>query len=230
MDGDRPITRAEDDRLGFSPVAEHLAQVIVDQAAKDGLVFGIEGKWGSGKSTLVNLTIDTLKRHSSAAPEVIEFSPWLVGARDDLLHHLFDELATAASRIDPIEVEADDEPPTWRDRLTKRFRSGSHYKLRRRERLKKQLGKKLKAFGSIAGGLSKLVKASGSVGVPYTEATSAASTISDFRLVSEVEENKPFAASPAPSSAPSDYFPGASSSLLMTWIGLSRARPAKCCV
>jgi len=131
MDADRPIRRHEEDRLGFSPVAEHLARVIVDQSAKDGLVFGIEGKWGSGKSTLVNLTIDTLKRLTTNPPEIIEFSPWLVGVRDDLLHHLFDELATAASRIEPIDVTGENQPQTWRDQLAKWFGSDRHRRLRR---------------------------------------------------------------------------------------------------
>src|SRR5216683_7778819 len=107
MDSDRPANRREEDRLGFAPVADHLAQVIIDQAAKDGLVFGIEGKWGSGKSTLVNFTIDALRLHVATPPEIIEFSPWLVGDRDALLQHLFGELAAAASRIDPIEINTD---------------------------------------------------------------------------------------------------------------------------
>ena len=47
MDADRPIKIAAEDRLGFAPVARHLAQVILDQSARDGLVFGIEGEWGS---------------------------------------------------------------------------------------------------------------------------------------------------------------------------------------
>lgn len=79
MDGDRPITRRDDDRLGFAPVAAQLARTIVDQSASQGLVFGIEGKWGSGKTTLINLTIEALKAHGDAAPEIIAFSPWLVG-------------------------------------------------------------------------------------------------------------------------------------------------------
>jgi predicted KAP-like P-loop ATPase len=173
MDGDRPIRRKEEDRLGFSPVAEHLAKVIADQSAQDGLVFGIEGKWGSGKSTLVNLTIDALKRHTKPSPEIIEFSPWLVGARDDLIHNLFDELATAASRIDPTDTAIDNEPRGWRHRFVSTVWGDSHSRLRLKERMKKLLGKRLTAFGSLAGGASKLAKAAGSVGVPFAAPASA---------------------------------------------------------
>ena len=104
MDGDRPITRREDDRLGFASVAEHLARAILGLPASQGFVFGIEGKWGSGKSTLINLTVEALKVHGDAAPEVIAFSPWLVGDRDELLRSLFDELAAAAVNIDPVDT------------------------------------------------------------------------------------------------------------------------------
>lgn len=101
MDGDKPITRREGDQLGFASVAEHLASSIVGLPAAEGFVFGIEGRWGSGKSTLINLTMEALKTHGGAAPEVITFSPWLVGDRDELLRSLFSELASlvAARRL-----------------------------------------------------------------------------------------------------------------------------------
>ena len=172
MDADRPISIADDDRLGFAPVAEHLAGIILDQSAKDGMVFGIEGKWGSGKSTLINLTMASL-RQAAQAPEIIEFSPWLVGSRDDLLAHLFDELATAAAKIDPVEPALNGPPQTWREWVLKRVFGDDHLRLRRKERLKKKLGEKLKAFGALAGGLSKAIKASAVFGVPYTESASA---------------------------------------------------------
>ncbi len=172
MNPDRPIKTAAEDRLGFAPVARHVARVILDQSAKDGLVFGIEGKWGSGKSTIINLIINFL-REASSAPEIIEYSPWLVGSRDDLLTHLFDELAAAAGKIDPVELTDNPPPRTWREQIVRRFLGDAHYRLKRREQLKKQLGSKLKAFGAVAGGLSKLIKSSAALGVPYTEATSA---------------------------------------------------------
>ena len=107
IDGDRPISKAEDDRLGFAPVARHLATAILNQPAASGLVFGIEGRWGSGKSTLINLTTEALKQSGATAPEVVEFSPWLVGDRDGLLQALFNDLVSAAIKIDPIALPED---------------------------------------------------------------------------------------------------------------------------
>ena len=48
MDADRSVIWGHD-RLGFAPIADHLARVISDTSAKDGLVLGIEGSWGCGK-------------------------------------------------------------------------------------------------------------------------------------------------------------------------------------
>lgn len=168
MDADRPVKTIADDRLGFAPVAQHLARVILDQSAKDGLVFGIEGKWGAGKSTLINLAIGAL-RDATPPPEIIEYSPWLVGSRDDLLTHLFDELAAAAVKIDPVNSEEIATPVNWRERITMFWRGDDYCRLKRKERLKQQLGNKLRAFGAIAGGLSKLFKSSAALGVPYME-------------------------------------------------------------
>lgn len=74
MDADRPIKRVKDDRLGFAPIAKQLAQSILDHGAKDGLVFGVEGRWGSGRSTLINLTIASLSNATSVNGQPISFA------------------------------------------------------------------------------------------------------------------------------------------------------------
>lgn len=112
MDGDKPVTRPEDDRLGFAPVAQHLADAIVGLPAAAGFVFGVEGRWGSGKSTLISLTKTALQSRGADAPETIDFSPWLVGNREDLLRSMFAELANAAVKIDPIEQQLACDPPS----------------------------------------------------------------------------------------------------------------------
>jgi hypothetical protein len=59
---------------------------------------------GAPANQRINLTIEALRERGDNAPEIITFSPWLVGDRDDLLRSLFDELVTAAVRIDPIDT------------------------------------------------------------------------------------------------------------------------------
>jgi hypothetical protein len=173
MDADRPITSRQHDRLGFAPVADRLAQTIADQSARNGMVFAIEGRWGSGKSTLINLTMEAL-HHLPTRPEVISFSPWLIGDRDTLLQSLFDELATAAAAIDPIASALDpSQLPRWQS-FKKRFQRDAHWRNRQTQRIKQRIGRQLKAFGAFAGGVGKLAKAGTTLGVPGAAAVDRA--------------------------------------------------------
>ncbi len=103
MNSDRAIESEKDDRLGFGELAEKLAEVINGKSARDGFVIGIEGKWGSGKSSLINLTRNALENLKSDRPEIVFFAPWLIGNREGLLTQLLGELARAAEQIDSVE-------------------------------------------------------------------------------------------------------------------------------
>lgn len=95
---DRPIFHQPQDRLGFGEMATHLAQAFLYNDLSDGFVVGVEGKWGSGKSSLANLAMDRL-RQGDGQVGVVEFQPWLVGERDDLLRELFHLLASEVERL-----------------------------------------------------------------------------------------------------------------------------------
>lgn len=99
--GDRPIKESDPDRLGFRPVAKRLARALTADETADGLVVGIEGRWGSGKSSLLNLLTAEI---SAARPEarVIDYRPWLVSDRDGMLASLFDVLALS---VEATQVE-----------------------------------------------------------------------------------------------------------------------------
>ena len=89
LNDDAPITEPGQDRLGFGELARHLA----DALRSGGLVVGIEGKWGSGKSSLANLALKALETESQEPrPRIVRFSPWIVGNRNELLRQLFSEL------------------------------------------------------------------------------------------------------------------------------------------
>lgn len=88
MNNDTPISRLSDDKLGFGGIARHLADVFLRNDLSDGVVVGIEGAWGSGKSSLANLALDILKSEESPLP-IVRFSPWIVGSRSELVRELF---------------------------------------------------------------------------------------------------------------------------------------------
>lgn len=97
--GDRPIGAPRDDRFGLAAVAERIARAIREQSAGNALVLGIEGAWGSGKSSLVALIADLLKGGEGEPVAIVDFAPWLVGDRDQLLVSLFEELSRSIDLI-----------------------------------------------------------------------------------------------------------------------------------
>jgi len=107
--GDRALGFGDEDRLGFRGVAKRIATSLVDRATDDGLVIGIEGAWGSGKSSLLFLIGDELaKLPEDRRPTLIDFRPWLIGNRDALITSLFAELS---NQLDQVASKAGDATP-----------------------------------------------------------------------------------------------------------------------
>lgn len=97
--GDRPVETADNDRFGLAAIAERIANAIREQSAGHGLVLGIEGAWGSGKSSLVALVKQRLSKPDDGDVAIVDFAPWLVGDRDQLLVTLFEELSRSIDAI-----------------------------------------------------------------------------------------------------------------------------------
>ena len=91
LNNDAPIAEPGQDRLGFGELARHLTGAL----RAGGLVVGIEGEWGSGKSSLANLALKALETESQEpSPRIVRFSPWIIGNRNELLRQLFSELGS----------------------------------------------------------------------------------------------------------------------------------------
>lgn len=98
--GDRALSDGDTDKLGFRDVARRIAKALVDRASEDGLVVGVEGAWGSGKSSLLFLIGEELEGlQKERRPTTINFRPWLVGNRDALITSLFGELSNQLERV-----------------------------------------------------------------------------------------------------------------------------------
>src|ERR1700748_334066 len=92
--GDRALIAGDDDKLGFRDVAARIAGSLVDCASEAGLVSGLQGAWGSGKSSLLYLIgVELGQLPAERRPSLISFRPWLIGNRDALITNLFGELS-----------------------------------------------------------------------------------------------------------------------------------------
>ena len=91
---DRPIEKKKDDQLSRSSISINLAKSIIGWRGKDSLVIALYGKWGSGKSSVINLAREEIEQSADQKkPTVIEFNPWLFSGEDKLNEHFFDEIA-----------------------------------------------------------------------------------------------------------------------------------------
>ena len=57
---DSPIQDASGDKYGFENLSETIARCISENESKEGIVLSVTGKWGSGKSSLINIVADKL--------------------------------------------------------------------------------------------------------------------------------------------------------------------------
>jgi len=76
---DRSVVNSHEDRYGFSYVAQQLAHAIDGIGREGSAVIGIEGAWGSGKTSLLNLLRVALEERLEDRTHVLTISPWLDG-------------------------------------------------------------------------------------------------------------------------------------------------------
>lgn len=57
---DKPIDTVDKDLLGRSDFAKQFGKSICEYDSKDGLVIGLYGKWGSGKTSIINMAISEI--------------------------------------------------------------------------------------------------------------------------------------------------------------------------
>lgn len=90
---DRAVQSAEDDLLERGLFIERLGNALVakDNSRATGVVVGITGEWGSGKSSILNLAAKHLEDERKAV--VVQFDPWVVSGRDDLIGRLLMQVA-----------------------------------------------------------------------------------------------------------------------------------------
>ena len=88
ISSDSPITREQDDRLGRTPFAKSLAKAVLEFRGDDSFVIGIHGKWGTGKSSVLNLFAQELNQASTqgtATVDVLRFNPWNFSDQNQLV-------------------------------------------------------------------------------------------------------------------------------------------------
>ena len=109
---DQSVSRPEQDRYGFRYVAAQLAQSVRAIGREGSAVIGIEGVWGSGKTSLLNLLRAALDEEGKEDNTfVLSISPWLDGSDTSLVASLLLPVASIIAaeeerRLPPEEKES----------------------------------------------------------------------------------------------------------------------------
>lgn len=97
----------ESDRFNREPFANKIAASIVNKTGNKNLVIGIYGKWGEGKTTL----LDYIKKELENNPqynknfECIQFNPWKCSNKDELYLQFYQQIYKSISDIENKKKE-----------------------------------------------------------------------------------------------------------------------------
>jgi predicted KAP-like P-loop ATPase len=98
---DQPARFIKDDALGRGPFAIALADAMTGWTEPESLVVALTGAWGTGKSSIKNFVVETLKGlPEGTRPLVIPFTPWDVAGTGTVADRLLREIAVALKQPD----------------------------------------------------------------------------------------------------------------------------------
>ena len=91
---DKPISSINEDCLNRRDFAKLLASTFISFRGKDTYTVGLFGKWGSGKTSLVNMVLKEIEDMQSPQSDsekmtVIHFEPWNFWDTNQLLSQFF---------------------------------------------------------------------------------------------------------------------------------------------
>jgi hypothetical protein len=88
--GDEAISGRDEDLLGRRRFADDLTHQILDAPLGPGVVFGIVGDWGSGKTSVLNMVRETVGEDGQSV--ILTFDPWMFSGSDELVARFLQEL------------------------------------------------------------------------------------------------------------------------------------------
>jgi predicted KAP-like P-loop ATPase len=92
---DDPVRSVEQDTLGTSHVAERAARLIAETHSwESSLVFALTGPWGSGKTSLIEMTCELLQKESQGW-SIARFTPWATSDATSLMAEFYTALIAA---------------------------------------------------------------------------------------------------------------------------------------
>jgi Predicted P-loop ATPase len=91
---DKPINKISEDKLGRSLFAKQLANAIMQFKTKDNYAISLQGKWGCGKTSVLNMAVEEIRQLSEVANDsekivIVHFNPWNFTDTNQLINQFF---------------------------------------------------------------------------------------------------------------------------------------------
>ena len=89
---DKPIENSKKDLLHRSSFSKYLGEAIHRFNGEDGLVIGVYGKWGTGKTSVLNMAIEeaeALSKRDKNEQIILRFNPWNFSDNNNLISLFF---------------------------------------------------------------------------------------------------------------------------------------------
>jgi len=104
IDSDRAVTNDEDDQYDFVSIAKRLAPSILEAVIGEGLVIGLEGQWGSGKTSLLNYLQRELVKGETDNIHTISVTPWLNGDAASLVESVLMPMTKILTEVEKARM------------------------------------------------------------------------------------------------------------------------------
>jgi energy-coupling factor transporter ATP-binding protein EcfA2 len=113
MKSDHPLSTISEDTLQRARFARDIAKRLLGLTTHESLVVGIQGSWGSGKSTILNFLAEYIEDKEKfkslnlpggiLKPVIVRFNPWWFSGQEDLFSRFFDEIGSQVSNKTTLE-------------------------------------------------------------------------------------------------------------------------------
>lgn len=102
---DQPIQSRNEDLLGRQAFSVALADAICLYQDPNSIVVGLYGAWGSGKTSIINMSLERIGAISKDKPKkerpvVIKFNPWNYSDQNQLISQFFKQLSAGLKKSD----------------------------------------------------------------------------------------------------------------------------------
>ena len=105
---DKPIASKNNDSLNRAEFSKQLAKAILSYTKIDNFTISLCGKWGSGKTSILNMVIEEIEKLSEEIPPeekpiIVMFNPWNYSDCTQLLDQFFQTIRTQLGLADNSE-------------------------------------------------------------------------------------------------------------------------------